>query len=513
MLRFFRKIISRYILTFKIIVIVTRWGLWRLLYQRRYLPFMLYYPLSLLVSRKARGFNNGQRLVHCFIHLGGSFIKFGQILSVRPDIIGNELADSLRQLQDNLPPFSSKIVKNIIEKNLNKPLDEIFMTFDETPIAAASIAQIHHAVLHNGDEVAVKILRPNIHKIFARDIDLLHTLCRYLEFFIKRSRLFRFREIIETYQSWIKNELNLRLELISCKELHHHLINENHIIIPQTYPHYSNQNLLVMEWIEGIKIDEKQKLLDAGHQPEAIIKNAVELFFLQVFRDGFFHADIHPGNLFIQQDGSLAAVDFGITGRLDKQTRFFLADILIGFIHGDYNLVAKVHFDMGYVPATQSQKDFASALRVIGEPMFRSDVKTISFAEILIEMIALARQFDMKPQLNLLLLHKTMIQAEGIGRILVPGKNIWLLAQPLIEEWLILNRNPLQTLKNLGQEFLPLIIKLPAILQQINTNSEPQMPIPTNSLGKTKNKIWYLPIGIIIGFLGSMVLFSPFLLT
>ena len=508
MLRFIGKIISRFTLAVKIFILTTRYGVWRLLYQRGILPSVLYHPLKCFTKGKMRPLNDGERLVSLLIALGGSFIKFGQILSVRPDIIGNQLADALRQLQDNLPAFDGNRAKQIFEKSTSKKIDDIFERFDENPIAAASIAQIHYGILHHGDRVAVKILRPNVAKIFHRDIDFLHTLCRYLELFAKKSRLFKFREIIETYQSWIDKELDLRLELISGKELSHNLSGENHIIIPQTYPQYSNQQVLVMEWIDGIKIDESQQLIKAGHKPDTIVQKAVELFFLQVFRDGFFHADIHPGNLFVQNNGSLAAIDFGIIGRLDKQTRFFLADILIGFIHGDYHLVADAHFKMGYVPAHQSRDEFAAALRIIGEPMFASEVKTVSFAEILIEMIALARQFEMQPQLNLLLLHKTMIQAEGIGRILTPGKNIWLLAQPLIEEWLLLNRNPLHHLQNLGKELLPMLAQLPQILQTLNQ----QASTPPTPIKPTPSKRYYIPIGMMIGFLGSLLIFSPFLL-
>ena len=532
MMGFCRNILNRFYLLAKICYYAVRLGVVRLAYRRKLCPAWLYYLLLPASKNSVRGLSDGERLCRLLVKLGGSFIKFGQILSVRPDIVGEDIADALRLLQDSLPPFSFKLAQKIIEKNSNRKLNDMFQSFDEVPIATASIAQIHRATLITGEDVAVKILRPNVKKLFKRDIDLLHALCRYLEYFYPKTRLFKFREIVETYQGWIKKELNLWLELSSCKELRLNLADEPKIIIPKPFPQYSNESMLVIEWVSGIKIDDRQALIKAGHDPHDIIQRAVELFFLQVFRDGFFHADIHPGNLFIQQDGALAAVDFGITGRLDKQTRFFLADILIGFIHGDYDLVAQVHFDMGYVPPHHSKAVFADALKNIGEPLFGSDVKTISFAEMLFQMINLARKFDMQPQLTMLLLHKTMLQAEGIGRILVPGMNIWMLSQPLIEEWLLLNRNPLTQLRQWGINMMPFIINLPKILQHLATepstastsDTNPNPPssdsyhaayahnMPANIARNSSPSRWRLPIGVMIGFLSSAVLFSHFLL-
>ncbi len=524
-MRFFTRIY----LIIRLFSYCTRFGLWRLLWRKKILPTFLYSPLSYLVSRYAAKLNDGERLCSTFIALGGSFVKFGQILSIRPDIIGNELADALRLLQDKIPPFSAKKARKIITDNLNIPIDDVFTHFKDTPYAAASIAQVHYAILQNGQEVAVKILHPNITKLFARDIDLFLMLTRNLERFLPRTRLFKLYEIVETYQSWVQSELNLRFEATSCAELGDNLKDDPNITIPNIHWEYSTQNILVTDWIAGIKIDEKQKLLVAGHNPQQIITLAVELFFLQVFRDGFFHADIHPGNLFVQKDGSLAAVDFGIVGRLDKKTRFFLADILIGFIYHDYDLVAQTYFDMGYVPQHQSKREFSLALRKIGEPLFVDGIKTISFAEILISMITLAHRFDMQPRLDLLLLHKTMVQAEGIGRILVPKQNIWLLSQPLIEEWLLLNRNPLAQLKSFTQEILPLIVKLPRIIAQFSDSVGNSLENPlnnslnnslatsttlnsvsTNSTYISRNKNIFRPILIFFcGLIAGMSLIAP----
>ena len=469
---FIIRIFKRYLLLTKIFRVITRFGIWQIIHDKKILPRIFTLPLiylsHMLMTSRVKSLNKGQKLCEALIMLGGSFVKFGQILSVRPDIIGHEFADALRLLQDRVPPFESALAKEIIIKNLNKNIAEIFSEFSDMAEASASIAQVHKARLHDGTWVAVKIMNPTVEKNFTTDIDLLHFLTRNLEFFFPRTRLFKFREIIETYESWVKSELNFRREAASGAELKANLKNDGNITIPKIYWQYSNEKIFVSDWIDGIKIDERQKLIDAGHEPRKTIEQAVELFFLQVFRDGFFHADIHPGNLFVQKDGSIAAVDFGITGRLEKEMRFFLADILIGFLYQDYDLIAQVHFDLGYVPAHQSKKEFSRAMRAIGEPLFGAQEKAISFAEILINMITIAREFDMEPRLDLLLLHKTMLQAEGIGRILTPGMNIWLLAQPLIEEWLIINRNPLTKLRELTKHALPILISLPQILQNLN---------------------------------------------
>ncbi len=378
----------------------------------------------------------GQRLTLALQELGPSFIKLGQALSVRADLIGADIAGDLSSLQDDLPPFLAEAARQTIEAEFGKPLDELFSEFDDKPVAAASIAQVHFAVTADGDEVAVKILRPGIEQAFARDLELLRWLAETMERRAPRLRRLRPVDVIETLAASVAEEMDLRLEAAAGTELRNNFGNDPTFRIPAMDWTRTGRRVLTVERISGVPIDEIETIAAAGHEPEILVGAMARAFFLQVFRDGFFHADLHPGNLLVGEDGVVQAVDFGIMGRLDRQTRFYLAEMLSSFLAGDYLRVADVHIRAGYVPAHQSREAFAQAARSIAEPILGLPLRDISLARLLAQLFQITERFEMETQPQLLLLQKTMLVAEGVSRKLCPDTNMWELARPLIEDWM-----------------------------------------------------------------------------
>ena len=378
----------------------------------------------------------GERLTAALQSLGPSFIKLGQALSVRSDLVGEELADDLSALQDRLPPFPGDQAVATIEQEFGQPLTEIFSSFDETPVAAASIAQVHFATTQDGNDVAVKILRPGIEQAFAIDLDLLRWIAEKAERLVPATRRLRPMEVIETLAKTVAEEMDLRLEAAAGDELRANFEGDEAFRVPAMDWLRTGRRVLTLERFAGIPVDEVSALEQAGHDAEALVANMARSFFLQVFRDGFFHADLHPGNILVAEDGAIQALDFGIMGRIDKRTRLYLAEMLIGFLTADYAKVAAVHFRAGYVPATQSEEAFAQAARSIAEPIMGRPLKDISLARLLAQLFLVTERFHMPAQPHLLLLQKTMLVAEGVGRRLYPDTNMWELARPLIESWM-----------------------------------------------------------------------------
>lgn len=395
----------------------------------------------------------GERLARALVALGPSFIKLGQTLATRADLLGEAIAADLSQLQDSLPPFSGHDAKAIVVRELGLPLDAVFRSFDETPVAAASITQVHFAETTDGKPVAVKILRPGIEAAFRRDINLFAWIAETMERAYPASRRLKPREVVRTLEAVVASELDLRLEAAAAAELAENFADDPTFVVPQVDWQRTAQRVMTIERIDGIRIDRVDELRAAGHDPDDILRRCAEAFFRQAFRDGFFHADMHPGNMFVAGDGALAPVDFGIMGRLDRKTRYFLAEMLIGFLNGDYQQVAEVHFRAGYVSADQSLPLFAQACRAIGEPIRGRPQEEISIARLLGQLFQVTARFQMETQPQLLLLQKTMLVAEGIGRVLNPHANMWQLAQPLMEEWMRENRGPeartVEVIKNL----------------------------------------------------------------
>ncbi|NKB55365.1 MAG: 2-polyprenylphenol 6-hydroxylase [Alphaproteobacteria bacterium] len=425
-----------------------------------------------LVSRRAAPGRPGERLAAALEELGPTFIKLGQALSVRPDLVGDAIADDLSALQDRLPPFPGATAREIIEQELETPVGELYRHFDETPVAAASIAQVHFAETPDGDMVAVKILRPGIEARFRQDIDLFLWLSRLLERTRPALRRLRPLEVVRTFEASVNIEMDLRLEAAAASELGENSEHDNGFRVPKIDWVRTGRRVMTLERIEGVRIDDLAALAEAGFEPRDILRRSAESFFNQVFRDGFFHADIHPGNMFVAPDGTLCPVDFGIMGRLDRKTRNYLADMLIGFLDRDYKRVAEVHFEAGYVPARKSVGAFTQAVRSIGEPILGKPLHEISLARLLAQLFQVTETFEMETQPQLLLLQKTMLVAEGVGRTLDPSINMWMLARPLIEEWVIANRGPEARLRDMVGDTVSKLERLPQLLGRAEAVAE-----------------------------------------
>lgn len=408
--------------------------------------------LARLVSRRRPG-RPGQRLAAALQALGPTFVKFGQALSTRADLLGEEAADDLADLQDHLPALPFETMRKSIEEQFETPLGELFSDFDTEPVAAASIAQVHLARTLEGAPVAVKILRPGIEQAIANDLRLFLWVARWLERLAPVSRRLHPVDVVQTFAESVRIEMDLRLEAAAATELAGNFSGEEHFRVPSVDWRRTARRVLTLERVEGLPVDEVDALRAAGHDPDAILAVAAEVFFKQVFRDGFFHADMHAGNVFVAPDGAIVPVDFGIMGRLDRPTREYLAEMLLGFLSRDYERVAAVHFRAGYVPADQSQALFAQAARSIGEPILERPLNEISVARLLRQLFRVTAQFRMETQPQLLLLQKTMLMAEGMGRRLNPNVNIWEMARPLIEEWMLDRIHPVHRARRAAAEF------------------------------------------------------------
>jgi ubiquinone biosynthesis protein len=429
-------------------------------------PF-LRVPRLLRRNNRAQG-RPGERLAAALTELGPSFIKLGQMLSTRADLLGDEITEDLTQLQDRLPPFAAAQARALIEAEFERPLASLFARFEDTAVAAASIAQVHFAVTTEGAEVAVKVLRPGIARAMARDLDLFLWLARLAERTQPQLRRLKPVEVVETFAQSVQLEMDLRFEAAAASELAENFAGDPGFRVPRIDWLRTGRTVLTTERIGGIRVDDRAALVAAGHDVDAVLRNAAGAFFKQVFRDGFFHADLHPGNMFVDEDGALAVVDFGIMGRLDRQTRYYLADMLIGFLTGDYRRVAEVHFDAGYVPRRRSIDAFTQACRSIGEPILGRPLNDISLARLLAQLFHVTEQFDMETQPQLLLLQKTMVLVEGVGRRLDPAVNIWGLARPLVEEWMRDNRGPEAQLRQRLDAFTETLDEVPRLLRNLD---------------------------------------------
>ncbi len=409
----------------------------------------------------------GQRLAAAMDEMGPSFIKLGQLLATRADLLGEEITTDLASLQDRLPPFPGPQARAAIEAEFERPLEALFSSFDETAVAAASIAQVHFARTTEGREVAVKVLRPGIAAAFARDFDLFLWLAAWAERLHPPLRRLKPVEIVQTLAEVVRFEMDLRFEAAAGSELGENFAGDPSFRVPRIDWQRTGRGVLTLARITGIRVDDRAALLAAGHRIDRLLANAAGAFFNQVFRDGFFHADMHPGNMFVDNSGAIVVVDFGIMGRLDRATRYYLADMLIGFLSGNYRQVAEVHFAAGYVPADQSVDAFTQACRAIGEPILGRPLEDISVARLLAQLFRVTEQFGMETQPQLLLLQKTMVLVEGVGRRLDPEVNIWALSRPLIESWMRDNRGPEARLRERLDTIVEMLDRLPRVLEKL----------------------------------------------
>ncbi len=380
----------------------------------------------------------GRKFARELTKLGPSFVKLGQVLATRSDMIGPDRAAGLASLHDRVPPFSPAEARKTLATSFGVNPSNLFHEFG-APVAAASIAQVHKAVIAEKGErrtVAVKILRPDVEETFRRDLESFYTGAVLLERFRPQLRRLKPVEVIRTLEQSVSAELDLRMEAAFASEMADNVRNDPDFRVPEIDWKRTSQRVMTSEWIEGIRLSDFQALRDAGHEPARFGRIVLESFLRHCLRDGLFHADMHPGNLFADDKGRLVAVDFGIMGRLDKPTRRFMAETLYGFITRDYDRVADVHFEAGYVPPTESRVQFAMELRTIGEPIWGAPAKDMSIARLLTQLFETTQRFNMELQPSLLLLQKTMVVTEGVARNLDPNLSIWHVAQPIIEEWM-----------------------------------------------------------------------------
>ena len=448
-----------------------------------------------------KGLRPGERLAMALRALGPSFIKFGQMLSTRPDLVGETIATDLSSLQDRLPPFSSAEARAAIEAEFGVPAETLFETFADEPVAAASIAQVHKATARrrtDEDEqavtLAVKILRPGIERAIARDLELFRWIAEVVDRTQPRLRRLKPVAAVETFADSLRWEMDLRMEGAAASELGANFEDDPMFVVPTVDWERTGQRVLTTEWIQGIPIHDVDDLVAAGHDLESVVRKASESFFLQVFRDGFFHADMHPGNAFVRDDGALCVVDFGIVGRIDRPTRHFLADMLLGFVTGDYARVADVHFRGGYIPPDTDRQVFQQAIRAIGEPIFDRPPNEISIARLLAQLFLVSERFHMEAQPQLLLLQKTMLVAEGVGRRLAPELNMWQLAQPLIEDWMRENRGPEARLADITADAILALQRLPAATRALeraaSTVAEGRVSLDLRHAARPRWPIW-----------------------
>lgn len=412
--------------------------------------------------------------------LGPAYIKFGQVLSTRPDVVGDDLAVQLRVLQDKLPPFSIQEARAEVERELGLPLDQMFSEFSE-PVAAASIAQVHKARLADtGEDVAVKVLRPNIERAFRKDVDAFYLAARMVELFSPGSRRLRPMDVIEHFDGVVRGELDLRLESASASEFAANTAEDQGFQLPAIKWNLSARRVMTLGWADGVPLGDNAAIDAAGHDRVVLGDRVLQLFLNHALRDGFFHADMHQGNLKVAPNGDIIAYDFGIMGHIDEYTRRVYAEILYGFIRRDYMRVAKVHFEAGYVPADKDVDEFARALRAVGEPIFGMDATHISMARLLSYLFEVTERFGMETRTELILLQRTMVVVEGVARSLNPHINIWEVASPIVTDYITKSIGPRAALNDLANTAIVLARfgpRLPglveaALLRQSNPQPE-----------------------------------------
>jgi ubiquinone biosynthesis protein len=413
--------------------------------------------LANLIARRDAG-GGAKALVRAFAQIGPSYVKLGQFLATRPDVVGGEIADALTALQDRMEPFGREAAVAIVEKALGKPIDELFISFGE-PVAAASVAQVHVATARYKDgarKVAVKVLRPGVEGRFAHDLSDMYLVARLAERFSAEGRRLRAVEVVDTLARSVKLETDFRLEAAAASEFRENVAKDPDFHAPEVDWDRTSKDVLTLEWIEGIPLSDVARVAAEGHDLKDIGRNVLQSFLRHAMRDGFFHADMHQGNLFVDKSGRIVAIDFGIMGRLGLRERRFLAEILYGFITRDYRRVAEVHFEAGYVPPVHSVEEFSQALRAIGEPLHTVNASDISMARLLTLLFEVTALFDMRTRTELVLLQKTMVVAEGVARTLDPKLDIWKTSDPVVRGWIESNLGPKAKIEDAGRSFAEL---------------------------------------------------------
>ena len=445
--------------------------------------------------------DDGERLSKSLESMGTTFIKLGQFLATRPDIIGEELSTKLEKLQDRLPPFSINQAKEIIKTDLGNDAYNSIIDLSE-PVAAASIAQVHKAKINdNGTikDVAIKIIRPNIKKIFNEEIDAMMLFAFIVESFLKKTKRLKLVEVVFLLKEITNLEMDLRFEAAAANEYAENTKNDAGFKVPEIYWNFTSENVMTLDWIDGVSIRETEELKKRNLNTNKIAEDIIQHFLRHAVRDGFFHADMHQGNIFVDKNGQIVPIDFGIMGRLDKLNKRFLAEILYGFVQRNYKKVAEVHLLAGLVPKNVPVDELAQALRSIGEPIFGQTVKDISGGKLLKQLFDVTEKFNMQTQPQLLLLQKTMVVVEGVARKLNPNTNIWETSKPVLENWLQETKDPINslndTLKN-TTEVLKRLPEFPEIMDKANqalsflaSGQIPQNSNSYNALNEAKTEM------------------------
>ncbi|MEP4486100.1 MAG: ubiquinone biosynthesis regulatory protein kinase UbiB [Halioglobus sp.] len=418
--------------------------------------------------------SRGERLRLTLEELGPVFIKFGQLLSTRRDLLPEDIADELARLQDDVPPFCEDLSIELIEQGLGKPIDQLFAHFERTPMASASVAQVHAAKLHEGHDVVVKVVRPDIEPVIRQDIALLYTLARLVEKLLPDGKRLRPVEVVADYETTILDELDLGREAANASQLRRNFEGSKLVYVPNVYWDYTCRTVFTMERISGVPVTDLDTLRSSGTDLKLLAERGVEIFFTQVFRDSFFHADMHPGNIFVDitdpADPGYIAIDCAIVGSLSDADQYYLARNLLGVFRRDYREVAQLHVECGWVPPDTRVQDFESAMRAVCEPVFERPLSEISFGHLLIYLFQTARRFNMEVQPSMVLLQKTLLNIEGLGRQLYPQLNLWDTAQPFLENWVTERYSPQNILKRLQRHAPSWLEQLPQVPDAVLDN-------------------------------------------
>jgi ubiquinone biosynthesis protein len=451
--------------------------------------------LRRLIPRRARRDDLGVRVRRCLEDLGPIFVKFGQAVSTRRDLLPPDIADELAKLQDRVPPFPGELAVAAVERALGGSVDDVYAQFDREPLAAASIAQVHAAQLKSGESVVVKVLRPGVHARVARDVELLYALAGLAQRYSADGRRLRPVEVVAEFETTLRVELDLMREAANASQLRRNFEGSDMLYVPEVYWDYCRSDVMTMERISGLPISDIDALKARGTNIKRLAHNGVEIFFTQVFEHNFFHADMHPGNIFVdvEEPGSprYVAVDFGIVGSLSERDQLYLAQNFVAFFNRDYRRVAKLHIDSGWVPATTRIAELETAVRAVCEPIFEKPLAEISFGLVLLRLFETARQFDMEIQPQLVLLQKTLLAIEGLGRQLYPQLNLWETAQPVLEAWLRRRMSPRRHLERLVDQWPQIsedLMALPDVMHRFVSSLGNEEPAPAGRAGANDNQ-------------------------
>lgn len=491
----------------KIVRVVLRYGLDRMILEQE-LDFgfggrVLRAAQPMMFWRDAERLSNMPRAVRlrCALEdLGPIFVKFGQVLSTRRDLLATDFADELAKLQDAVPPFAPELALEALEKAYGRPVEQVFATFTREPVASASVAQVHFATLpleHGGQEVAVKILRPGIKPVIDQDIALLRVAAGVLEYLWADARRLKPREVVAEFAKYLHDELDLMREAANCSQLRHNFLNSPLLLVPEVHWDYCNTDVMVMERMRGTPVSQITELRERGVDLPRLGSAGVEIFFTQVFRDGFFHADMHPGNILVATEGDAKgryiALDFGIVGTLTDNDKSYLAQNFLAFFRRDYKRVAEVHIESGWAPHDTRVDEFESAIRAVCEPIFDRPLKEISFGRVLLRLFQASRRFNVEIQPQLVLLQKTLLNIEGLGRQLDPDLDLWKTAKPFLEKWTIEQVGWTALSANMEREadqWARVLPVLPRLLHQALTSGLPSAP--TGELADLRNELrWH----------------------